>query len=101
MRPEQLAWLANVLRSAPPRRATENELRRAERGPAKSLAAQIIAAGECARRGGHAVQPPPNGSLASQIIAAAATARAGGPELARPTGLAAQIIEAGKRRRGE
>jgi hypothetical protein len=110
MRPEQLAMLANILKKTQPMRSTEIEHRRLDRlrttpvdaKPAMdNLAAQIIAAGECARRGGHVVQPPPPGSLASQIITAAATARAGGPELARPTGLAAQIVEAGKRRRGE
>ena len=94
-----------LLRSQPYRQESEPEPRPRIAPPPptptpQSLAAQILAAGECARRGGHAVQPPKD-SLAARIIAAAATARAGGPELARPTGLAAQIVEAGKWRRGE
>jgi hypothetical protein len=37
--------------------------------------------------------------LAKQITSAAATARAGGPELPKPTGLAAEILRSGEKRR--
>ncbi len=40
-------------------------------------------------------------ATAEKIIAAAETARRGGPPLPKPKGLAAQIIAAGKKRRGE
>jgi predicted transcriptional regulator len=40
-------------------------------------------------------------ATAELIHRAAETARAGGPKLPEPTGVAAQILAAGKRRRGE
>jgi hypothetical protein len=39
--------------------------------------------------------------IAAEIIAAGELARAGGPPLPEPTGVAAEIINAGKRARGE
>jgi hypothetical protein len=44
---------------------------------------------------------PEAASASAQIIEAAETARRGGPELPAPTGMAAQIIAAGKKARGE
>jgi hypothetical protein len=40
-------------------------------------------------------------AAAQAIVAAAARARSGGVPVAPPTGIAAQIIEAGRKRRGE
>lgn len=75
---------------------------------ADAIAAQVIAAGaRCRKFGGFDLPPALDtrtntpDDVAAQVIAAAKLRDSGGPPLPELDGVAAEIIEAGRRRRGE
>jgi hypothetical protein len=72
-----------------------------ERDPSHTSAQRIVDAGALARAGGPALAKPTG--LAREILDAASLVRAGGHAPLKPpaSSLAAQIIEAGRKRRGE